>query len=155
MLRWQFFNFSTMLRWHDRAEAANPCPVPLCTEDVHTPYTSSSHLHWLQLHAQTVVFWQEVSVPGLCLLQLSLQLSFILSAPLLEFTQFLLCILSTSEKFQQQNSSSWTMKKHPLYTQKNNTALQHRRLYALLQNMYSTGREIHANVFCHAWEVTP
>lgn len=71
-----------------------------------------SYLNWLQFHPQAIVFWQKVSISGLCLLQLSLQFSFILSTSFLEFTQFLLCTLSTREQFQQQNSSSWTKNKN-------------------------------------------
>lgn len=48
-------------------------------------------------------------------------------------------------------------RKHLLYTQgKNNTALEHRRLHALLQHMCSTGKEKHMQMSpCHAWEVIP
>lgn len=78
---------------------------PLHLECTDTVCIIHSYLNWLQFHSQTIVFWQKVSVSGLCLLQLSLQFSFILSTPFLEFTQFLLCILSTREQFQQQNTS--------------------------------------------------
>lgn len=53
----------------------------------------SPHLDGLQLHAETVIFRQQVPVPGFDLLQLRLQFSFVFSASLLEFSQFLLCIL--------------------------------------------------------------
>lgn len=58
-----------------------------------------SYLNRLQFYSQTVVFWKKISVSGLCLLQLSFQFSFIFSAPFLEFTQFLLYILSTKTQF--------------------------------------------------------
>lgn len=68
------------------------------------------------------------------------------------------CVFSALER----NSSnrvhhSEQRKKHLLYIRgKKTTALERRRLYALLQGTYSIGRESHMQMFlCHTWEVTP
>lgn len=56
-----------------------------------------SHLDGFQLHAKAVIFRQEVPVPGFNLLQLRLQLSFIFTASLLEFSELLLRVLCPTE----------------------------------------------------------
>lgn len=75
-------------------------PFPVTTLDtIHTcmRLLSPPHLDGFQLHAKAVVFWQQVPVPGFNLLQLRLQLSFIFSASLLEFSEFLLRVLCPTE----------------------------------------------------------
>lgn len=51
------------------------------------------HLDGLQLHAEAVIFRQEVPVPGFDLLQLRLQFGFVFAAALLEFSELLLRVL--------------------------------------------------------------
>lgn len=95
-------------RW-ERAQGRDPSP---CTapsfSPTHpagspsTPVCISSpppHLDSFQLHAEAVVFRQEVPVPGLNLLQLRLQFGFVLAASLLEFSQLLLRVLRPTAEF--------------------------------------------------------
>lgn len=78
------------------------CRLPFPVTTLGTIHTcmrllSPPHLDGFQLHAKAVVFWQQVPVPGFNLLQLCLQFSFIFSASLLEFSEFLLRVLCPTE----------------------------------------------------------